>query len=387
MIGLGRAANLRPKLAGAQVRLGDLVGAAPQLARNIGGFVARGAAGGSAPAFVTWALTERCPMRCAHCDMGKARRELSRRQRLALAHQLAASQVWGVSLIGGEPTLLPNLADLASILVSAGKHVTLGSSGFGLERHLDALLRLPIANLTLSVDSHDAATHDGLRGRAGLFAAVEHAAAAVRAHRDAGGGPHPQVQIRATVHRVNFRALGELLDYWRPRADHVVLQVLQDNGIHHVREDVVRFRPEDRPALEAALAEAQAALPALRGAYLDNAARYVYEADALRRDLGFRCVLVPSASMTILPDGEAKLCYGRADSVVGDALAEGVEAIWQRAETARTARRMASKDYGCMCWEQACSGNLELLGAVELAERARGGRRGRQASRSSLPSL
>ena len=363
---------IRPRVAGGQVLLGDLLGAAPGLLANLASTVAPRPLH-DAPTFVTWALTERCPLTCQHCDMGAATPELDRKQRIALAHQLASSGVWGVSLIGGEPTLVPELGDLAAILAEAGTLVSLGTSGRRLGRHLPWILALGIDQVTLSVDSHDAAAHDRFRGRPGLFAEVLEAAQILRNERR---GAKPQVQIRATIHRGNFQALMELVDFWGPRVDNVLLQVVQNNGIHAVRDTGTLFQPEDRPALEASLAALQQAHPALRSPYLALAARYIFEPEALYRDIGFRCLLVPAATATILPDGRLTLCYGRPDALVGSLLESSLSALWTSAATQRIRRAMQSRDYGCMCWEQACSGNLGLVSAGRAVDRVRAWVRG-----------
>lgn len=356
----------RPRLAGGQVHVVDLARGAVPFGLGLAGSLGLPARG-AVPSFVTWALTERCPLKCSHCDMGVAAPELNRVQRLDIAHELAESDVWGVSLIGGEVTLLPDLADLATLLSHAGKHVSVGSSGFGLSRHLDPLIAGGLANLTLSCDSHCAEGHDSFRGRPGLFDEV-----VALTDRAMAAPNRPAVQVRATIHRGNFEQLERLLDFWRPRVDQVLLQVIQDNGIHAVRDTSVLFQPDDRPAFEGAMARVLHSYPDLRGSYLEKASRYLFEPEQLYKDIGFRCLLVPAASVTVLPNGEVKLCYGRDDSRVGRLGEERLSDIWQRMETVATTRRMQSSSYGCMCWEQACSGNLDLLAGRRALDRVRG---------------
>lgn len=362
---------IRPKIAGGQVPLRDLARAAGPLAAGIAELHAPVSLS-KAPTFVTWAVTERCPLRCKHCDMGgaEASPELDRAGRIALAHRLAASPVWGLSLIGGEASILPELGDLVAILKDAGKWVSVGTSGLAIAKHLDAFARLGLDSITFSVDSHRPEAHDAFRGRPGLFAEVDAAILRLTSLRAEG---RPQIQVRGTVHRGNFRELGDYLDYWSPRADKVLLQVVQDNGIHAVRSaDDVLFRPEDRPDFERVMADIQARWPEFRTRYHKLAARYVFEPEQLYRDIGFRCLLVPAVSVTVLADASVKLCYGREDSLVGNLQESDLETIWQGVQRRQTARRMQGSDYGCMCWEQACSGNLELLRAQQVAERVLG---------------
>jgi hypothetical protein len=46
---------------------------------------------------------------------------------------------------------------------------------------------------------------------------------------------------------------------------------------------------------------------------------------------------------------------------VGNLLQDDLATIWRGTIAAQTRRRMQSPEFGCMCWEQACSGNLALL--------------------------
>jgi MoaA/NifB/PqqE/SkfB family radical SAM enzyme len=307
-----------------------------------------------APAFVTWVLTERCPMRCAHCDMGKPGQEMGQGQRAALADMLGASAVRGVSLIGGEPTVLDDLAELAARLKSAGKWVSVSTSGHRVTRFLDAFRRDAVDAVVFSVDSHERAKHDAFRGKPGLFAEVESAIERLR------GGP--RVQVRCTINRRNFREIGAFVEHWQSRCDNLVFQIVQNNWRHSVREDDVLFRSSDRPELERVLQELAHKYPRHFGARHERyMARYTFEPEALHRDVGFRCLLTPAATCAIEPSGDVRLCHGRTDCAVGNVLRDDIETIWQGLLTRQTQKRMQAKDFGCMCWEAGYSENLVVL--------------------------
>lgn len=345
--------------------------AAVPLAGNLTSLLG-GAPLAKAPVYVTWAVTERCNMRCRHCSFGPATPEATEPQRATIARRLADSSAWGVSLIGGEPTLVPTLVEHAQTLKRAGKYVSVGTSGHRLSRLVDGLVAAGVDTLVISADHHRADEHDAFRGRPGLFAEIE----AVVQHLVALPGPRPRVQIRTTIHRDNMREVPDIVDFWRARADHVVLQVIQDNGIHSVRDPTVLFRPDDRPALEAAVAELIRRNPNLRSRYFEHLAAYVFEKAKLQEQLDYRCMVVPGASLTVMPDGELRLCYGHDESRVGTLLDSPLEELWRSAATGRLRRAMQSRELGCMCWEQVNSANLDLLPWVHRAERllGRGGR-------------
>lgn len=321
-----------------------------------------------APVWVTWALTERCSMKCGHCSFGPKTPELDHVQRTAVARRLGRSGVWGVSLIGGEPTLVEQLADYAAILKEEGRYVTVGTSGFRLARHLDGLIACGVDSIVISVDHMRAAEHDAFRGRAGLFDEASAAVARIRGT----DGQRPRAQVRCTIHRGNFREIPEIVEHWRTRADHVVLQVVQNNGIHQVRDPGVLFQPEDRPDFEAMLARLLLANPALRSRYFDHMADYLFDGEALRKRLDYRCLVVPGASTTLMPDGELRLCYGHEESRIGNMLDADLEQVWASAATRGIRGHMQSRELACMCWEQVNSTNLDILPLAHGVEKLTG---------------
>ena len=353
------------------VTLRDLSAAVIPLARNIASMhlpVLRA----SSPAFASWAVTEACNLKCAHCSMNRPLPdELSHEQRLAVAQRLAASSVWGVSLIGGEPLLVKGLFDYARIIKKSGKkRLFLGTSGERLDRHLDEIFDVGLDYLTVSFEGHTADAHDAFRGRDGLFARVVSALEAIRARRrDA----LPRLQVRVTLSRQNFRTIDRTLDFWLERADNVLVQVVQDNCLHEVRDKSVLFRPEDRPEFERVYADLRARYPFLRGRHYDLLPRYIFEPEALHADIGFRCLLVPATSIIVESNGRVKLCHGRPDSAIGSVVDTPLEQIWSspRADDARTT--MQAKDYGCMCWESAFARNLDLVAMTQTLETLRDG--------------
>lgn len=350
----------------------DLASAVVPLGRNLAAThlpVLRGAS----PAFVSWAVTEGCNLRCAHCTLNRPLPdELTHDERLEVARRLAASDVWGVSLIGGEPLLVRGLFEYARILKSAGKRVFLGTNGEQLDKHLDELLAVGIDYLTVSFEGHTATAHDAFRGRIGLFDRVAAALADLGARRRGGA---PRIQVRVTLNRHNFRTVHETLDHWLTRADNVLLQVVQDNCLHEVRDKSCLFRPEDRAEFERVYAALRLRYPFLSGRHYDLLPRYVFEPATLHEDLEFRCLLVPATSVVIEANGKVKLCHGRPDSALGSVLETPLDQLWTapRADRARTS--MQSKDYGCMCWESAFAKNLELLQMTQHLESLRDGLR------------
>ncbi len=359
----------RPTVASGMVGPADLALATPSLIANAPALFG-GRPRWPAPTFVRWILTERCPLRCPHCDMGRPGPELDHNQRLEIAHRLGRSRVWGVSLIGGEVATVRHLADYAAALRRDGRFILAGLSGFGLDRHLDGLLEAGINGLVFSVDGADAASHDDFRGRPGLYVAIESACeriARLPARR------RPRTQVRFTINRLNLHHTLGFIETWSQRVDNVILQIVQSNGLHTVRDpDQVMFRAEDRAELTEVLAQVARRHPQLADNALRHMAEYALDSEGLRRRLGFRCVLVPATQAAVATDGGVTLCNGRPDSAIGNLLRSDLEELWRSEGAAATRRRMQAADYGCMCWEAASAGNLELVAAEKAARRLAG---------------
>ena len=141
----------------------------------------------------------------------------------------------------------------------------------------------------------------------------------------------------------------------------VVLQPIQQNSIHRVRNPDLMFKARDERPFALMMRELQREHAFLRTRYHDNMADYIFHPEKLKQQLGFRCLLVPSACLTILPDGKALVCFGVPDSEVGDLRTQPVEELWRARHTRQvqdTVRAGSCRQY---CWETHQLYNLYLL--------------------------
>lgn len=127
---------------------------------------------GYVPELCVWELTLRCNMRCSHCGSaaGKARpNELSLREWLPVADELASLGCKQVTLIGGEVFLAHGWERLARHLVDAGVTVNVITNGAAVhERQIDQIKEARLFNVCVSIDgTRD--HHDAIRGVRGSF--------------------------------------------------------------------------------------------------------------------------------------------------------------------------------------------------------------------------
>lgn len=159
---------------------------------------------------VSWNITSRCDLRCAHCYLDASAvpsaDELLTAEGDALIDDLAALAPGAMLVLsGGEPLLRSDVLNLGVHAVQRGLTVVLGTNGILLDDALaQELARLGVAGVGISLDSLDATRHDAFRGVAGAWArAVRGLDAARRAGLAA--------QIQTTVTRENYDEIPALV--------------------------------------------------------------------------------------------------------------------------------------------------------------------------------
>lgn len=164
------------------------------------------------PALVSWNVTWRCDLRCAHCYLDAAARagvgELSTEEGSAFIDDLARLAPGALLVLsGGEPLTRRDLPALAAHAAAAGLGVVVGTNGSLLDdRRAAELAASGVLGVGLSLDSLDPSRHDRFRGVPGSHSRVVRAVDA--AHR-AGLA----VQLQTTVTRDNDTELEAIADW------------------------------------------------------------------------------------------------------------------------------------------------------------------------------
>jgi MoaA/NifB/PqqE/SkfB family radical SAM enzyme len=145
------------------------------------------------PALVVWDVTYACPLRCVHCYSESGRRparQLGHADLLRVADAIASLRPMAVAFAGGEPLLIPGLAEVAERLRRTGAKVSLYTSGWRLTPAQVEMMERVLDIVHVSVDGATAAVNDRIRGRAGAYdramAALGLLDAAAARHRAAG---------------------------------------------------------------------------------------------------------------------------------------------------------------------------------------------------------
>jgi radical SAM protein with 4Fe4S-binding SPASM domain len=163
------------------------------------------------PTLVSWNVTFRCNLRCAHCYMDarpqKRDDELSFGEGISLIDALKAAGTRTLILSGGEPLLRDDLLDLIQYGTRKGLHMALGTNGTLIDEDVAVMLkRAGTRKAAISLDSVQDSQHDQFRGKTGAW---KKAVEGIRACRDAD----IPVQIHTTVTPANYTEIESILSF------------------------------------------------------------------------------------------------------------------------------------------------------------------------------
>jgi AdoMet-dependent heme synthase len=127
------------------------------------------------PLYIAWEVTRLCNARCLQCysSSGPGVRdpnELTTEQALRIIDDLAESGLVVLAFSGGEPLLRRDIFQLIERATRGGLVVHIATNGFIINESLARRIKdSGVRGVTVSVDGADAATHDHMRQRRGLF--------------------------------------------------------------------------------------------------------------------------------------------------------------------------------------------------------------------------
>jgi len=118
------------------------------------------------PRLLVWNITERCNMRCEHCETnsGKQKKgELTTREALLLIDSLAKAGCTLVNLAGGEPLMRKDWPQISAKLVSCAIEVIIVSNGIVIDKEMISRMKdMGISGVSVSLDGEQEA-HDQIR--------------------------------------------------------------------------------------------------------------------------------------------------------------------------------------------------------------------------------
>src|SRR5438132_1339419 len=176
---------------------------------------------------VSWNLTQRCNLECAHCYMSAhagadTRGELSTAECRRVMDEIAAVNP-NVFLIltGGEPLLRRDIWDLAACAADKKFTTVFGTNGVLLrEREARLMREHGVLGASISLDSTDRVKHDAFRRLPGAWGAAgrELRGSVVHADRPRRGSADPcQVRAALSPHPLAAQSVLAAAEELRPR--------------------------------------------------------------------------------------------------------------------------------------------------------------------------
>jgi len=159
-----------------------------------------------APVNVTWEMTLRCNLKCAHClsDAGVAASgELAARECLKLVEELARLKVFQVNIGGGEPFIRDDFLRLLEYSHEKGLVTCVSTNGLLIDDDLARrLAKLKMLYLQVSLDGATAKVNDRIRGK-GTYQRILEAVACLARNQ-------VPFSINTVLTRLNYPQLDDL---------------------------------------------------------------------------------------------------------------------------------------------------------------------------------
>jgi cyclic pyranopterin phosphate synthase len=209
------------------------------------------------PYKVMVALTAHCNARCLGCRYGRdfmPGSTLETELVMQLLEDAAAAGFYSIRLYGGEPLLHPDLPAIVRRCVELGLRPYVTTNAILLDQKIDALFEAGLRDLTVGFYGVGA-DYDHYVQHPGTFEKVERGvAAARRRHGDVLDMQLNWLLMRPSASVAAFRAAVQFAERYAMslRVDliHYSLPYFQEGP-----DRCLQFRPEDRPAIEAVVAD------------------------------------------------------------------------------------------------------------------------------------
>jgi radical SAM protein len=163
---------------------------------------------------VIWEVTQACDLACVHCRASaqpeRNSKELTTEQGYRLLEEIRSFGEPLMVFTGGDPLKRPDLYDLIrhSVKIGLRTNVTPSATPLLTADAIEKFKEAGVSRMAISLDGHDAGSHDDFRGIPGTF---DRAMFALRHARDIG----LETQFQTTVTRRNMAHLPEMAEIAR----------------------------------------------------------------------------------------------------------------------------------------------------------------------------
>ena len=333
-------------LSGLWIKYGGGVGRFLATFRDNARVFARGTVPQRGPLAVVFNASGECDAKCSFCDWWKkprqGDRELSTEERKRIIRDLGSSGVWFLSFCIAEPLLMDDLEELILEARKSGMLVNISTNGSKLEEKAGMIVGSGVRMVTVSIDSHDAAVHDGLRGFPGLFEKVEKG---VRKLKRIRKGRRPWIIARYLISGRNCFDIDKFIERWGSEVDEIVMKPIRTtpDGLYHVPEEM-RVNPGDENRFREYFSGILKRFPGINNAYHRKIPDHLFGASAS----GDHC-FAGTFFADVGQAGELYPCIEQGE-VLGNLTKESFMGIWRSQQTADFRRNFRKMRKCRDCW-------------------------------------
>lgn len=258
------------------------------------------------PKHVCWDITSACNDSCRFCYRVTGQHDLKPAQHFLIAEKFVRARVRKVSLVGGEPLLIPHLQELLRYFKNSGVSTSIVTNGILLESRLPDLKKY-LDWITLPLDGHTSTTQTAMSRNRNHFNRVLHVYPLIAEQGI-------RLKINSVISAQNLTELSALTD--------LLVELRPD------RWKIFEFSP-------------------VRGAAKKNSAfftlphcEFLKAADtaAIRtRGEGVHVTIADKNYLdrnyfSVSPNGEVRVTVNGEDRIAGDLLLSEVSEVWNRTE-------------------------------------------------------
>ncbi len=321
------------------------------------------------PLYVQFAVSKNCDLKCRMCHVVESRkheRELSLDEIKRLAETLASLDIGVLVLTGGEPLLRKDLPQIIEAFISRGINVRLQTNAtLATDRRVEALVAAGLKEVTISLDTLDAAKQDDINNSEGSWMRIIRGISVFSRHLPLKGNISG---INIVVSRLNLKEIPALIRFTtaigfyaslipvhvsdagsRGSAQHEGRK--KDDFIVRADSPDFAFSSDDFPSLDSTYAEVLRMKK--NGFLVYNSKRFLRESpDFLKyKRIHWKCDS-PALYFSISPEGRFLPCVDiKTDKSM---LSPDFAALYRSKVFRREIREIVERCPGCMyaCWPE-----------------------------------
>lgn len=124
------------------------------------------------PYSIGWAITNRCNLRCVHCNMNSGdalNNELKTDDCIRIIDKLAANKVQRITFFGGEPLVRKDFFQIADYAYNKGIFINMTTNALMITEEMIKKELYKFDMIRVSLDGPNAETHEFIRNKKGAF--------------------------------------------------------------------------------------------------------------------------------------------------------------------------------------------------------------------------